>query len=343
MATPEQRKEELEKLIGSLSTLAQTDAESLARIDDLARDINFEKAVPAFERMLDVVRQLHERDLERLPHTELRKLNVACDKLSELIQQVRAFALTQENPSQACTNIINSIEQAYDGVMDPFLLPLAFTATQATDYARIEREAKGLHAEMQKQAGELEKFMAETRKDASAAMEAVREQAAEAGVATNAQVFLSQAATHSTAAEGWFKATIWVTVATVAVALFFVILSFFYQPATTAGSIQFVLSKIIFLSTLSFGIFWCARNYRAERHNKTLNKHRANALGTFRAFVEGTEDTQVRDAILLQAAQAAFVNRSTGYEVSDKELPPVNPVLGIVGKAIPGGGGGSGS
>ena len=89
------------------------------------------------------------------------------------------------------------------------------------------------------------------------------------------------------------------------------------------------------ISTLSFGVLWRARNYRAERHNETLNKHRANALMTFRAFVEGTADDRVKDAILLQAAQAAFAGRPTGFDSPEKDSPTINPVVEILGKSLP--------
>ena len=110
-------------------------------------------------------------------------------------------------------------------------------------------------------------------------------------------------------------------------------MSFEYAPPTTAVAIQYVVSKIILLSTLSFGIFWCARNYMASKHNETLNKHRANALMTFRAFVEGSDDSTIKDAILLQTSQAAFSNRPTGYEKQEKESQAINPVVEILGKS----------
>ncbi len=101
-----------------------------------------------------------------------------------------------------------------------------------------------------------------------------------------------------------------------------------------AAAIQYVVSKLILLSTLSFGIFWSARNYKSSKHNETLNKHRANALMTFRAFVEGSGDQQIKEAILLQAAQAAFVNRQTGYDGQEKESQTINPVVEILRKTI---------
>ncbi len=95
------------------------------------------------------------------------------------------------------------------------------------------------------------------------------------------------------------------------------------------------MAKLLVISTLSFAVFWSARNYKAQKHNETLNKHRANALMTFRAFVEGTSDARVKDALLMHAAQAAFSGRPTGYETSDQESQSINPVVEILGKAIP--------
>ena len=55
---------------------------------------------------------------------------------------------------------------------------------------------------------------------------------------------------------------------------------------------------------------------------------------TFRAFVEGSEDQTVKDAILLQTSQAAFSNRPTGYESQEKEAQTINPVVEILGKSL---------
>ena len=96
-----------------------------------------------------------------------------------------------------------------------------------------------------------------------------------------------------------------------------------------------MVAKVLVLSTLSFGVLWCARNYKSQKHNETLNKHRANALMTFRAFVEGTSDVRVKDAILLQAAQAAFSGRPTGFDAAERDAQTINPVVEILGKTLP--------
>lgn len=261
-------------------------------------------------------------------------MTLACNQLSTLIKKVNDFTLNQNTPADVCKAIINEIKNAYDNIMEPLTIPLAYTATQATDYAKIEREAKGYHTTMREEAESFRELLNSYKTDAEKALQAVKAQAAEAGVSTNAQIFLEDSGAHSKIARKWLIATIAVSVVTLLIAIIFVFVSFKYKPETTAAAIQYVVSKLILLSILSFGIFWCAKNYKSSKHNETLNKHRANALMTFRAFVEGSDDDKIKEAILLQASQAAFANRPTGYESQEKESQTINPVVEILGKSL---------
>jgi hypothetical protein len=74
----------------------------------------------------------------------------------------------------------------------------------------------------------------------------------------------------------------------------------FYSPVSAGQTIQYTSSKIVVLSVLSFGVVWSSRNFRAAKHNEVLSKHREDALGLFRAFVEATDDSRIKDAILLK-------------------------------------------
>lgn len=99
--------------------------------------------------------------------------------------------------------------------------------------------------------------------------------------------------------------------------------------ATTAAVIQQSVARI-FIVTLLYGlVIWCARNYFACRHNYTVNRHRRNAMQTFRAFVEGTKDTPTQDFILRQAAACAFSPQQSGY-LKDESLPSPAPSAQIL-------------
>lgn len=334
MATSEQRKEVLKTVDERIKELSDVDPKKLDRTSDLSPKINFKEAVPHFEEMLDLSKQLGQRDLSRLTHTQLTAIGSALGRLIALIKKVKEFDIDQNAPGEVCKEIITEVNSAYDGIMEPLILPLAFTATQATDYAKIEREAKGYHATMKKESEELLEFISNARDQAERALSAVKEQAAEAGVSTNAQIFVGDAQRHENAAKTWLRATIVMASITFLAAGSALYTAFVYHPIGIPETIQYVVAKLLVLSTLSFVVFWCARNYKSQKHNETLNKYRANALMTFRAFVEGTSDIRVKDAILLQAAQAAFSGRPTGFDAAENESPTVNPVVEILGKTL---------
>jgi hypothetical protein len=128
----------------------------------------------------------------------------------------------------------------------------------------------------------------------------------------------------------------WAAAVLLLAAVVALIVVFKYTPATTAESVQYAVAKLILFSVLFSAVFWSARNYKAHKHNETVNRHRENALATFRAFVEGSADTRVKDAILLQAAQAAFTGRPTGFDAPHTEAATIpNPVIEILGRVVP--------
>lgn len=92
--------------------------------------------------MLEIVKQLKDRDVTRLGYAQLNQIVTACTQLKNFIEQVNVFTLNQNTPADVCKTLITTIKNAYDTIMEPLTLPLAFTATQATDYAKIEREAR---------------------------------------------------------------------------------------------------------------------------------------------------------------------------------------------------------
>ncbi|QDU53956.1 hypothetical protein [Aeoliella mucimassa] len=327
MAEPATREEKILDAESSLKELAEIDANRLARTEDLSKSINFAESVPAFDEMLHICKELAGRDLKRLTSQQADRIRNACKTLQSLVDKVQTFDLNQDKPLDACNQIIQEIDTAYDSVAENLLLPLAFTATQATDFTKIEREAKGFHATMKSQSEDMQKSLNKVKHEAAQALEAVKEQAAEAGVSTSAVIFEQACASHKENAGKWFIATVAVLAMTLLASSGLLVISFYYTPTTVPEAIQFVVAKLFVLSTLSYGVFWCAKQYKAERHNQTVNQHRADALKTFRAFVEGSTDTQIRDAILVQAAQAAFIGRPTGYDGPDGDSPTIVPIL----------------
>lgn len=333
MVETKQRQEKIDQAKKQLEAVVAVDPRALARTDELSKSINFGESVPHFQRMQDVFRELHSRDIARLPSPHLDHITQCCAQFQQLVTNVRAFQLNTSNPGDACKSINDSIANSYDGIVGPLLVPLAFTATQQTNYAQIEREAKGFNTELKTQFESMQTFIKQAKTDAEKALAAVREQAAEAGVSSNAQIFDKEAKARAASADLWLKWTIRLTIATSVAAAVALAAVFFWTPKDAPQAIQYVASKLIVLSALTFATVWCGKNYKAHKHNETLSLHRAHALMTFRAFVEGTKDPRVSDAVLVQASHAAFQGRPTGYESMNDSTSQSAPFVDIVAKA----------
>jgi hypothetical protein len=220
----------------------------------------------------------------------------------------------------------------------------------AEDY---EAKTKAADAQLKARIAEFEKVMTAARE--ASKMEAVSAQASE---------FDTEATSARTASTWWLTATI----ITVAVSLFLVWLLFLdglnpsaisapqlspAQPSAsqpsgaqakpthvppespvetkviTAALVQQTVARILIVTLLYTAVVWCARNFFACQHNYTVNRHRRNAMMTFRAFVEGTKDPPTQDFILRQAAACAFAPQQSGY-LKDESLPTPAPASQII-------------
>jgi hypothetical protein len=103
----------------------------------------------------------------------------------------------------------------------------------------------------------------------------------------------------------------------------------------TVSVVEQTVARILIVTLLYSAVVWCARNYFACRHNYTINRHRRNAMQTFRAFVEGTKDPATQDFILRQAAACAFAPQQSGY-LKDESLPIPGPASQIIDIIKPG-------
>ena len=101
--------------------------------------------------------------------------------------------------------------------------------------------------------------------------------------------------------------------------------------------IQLIVGKVLLFAVLSSGAFLSARNFLSHTHNAIVNKHRQNALVTFKALVDASEDEANRDVILTHASACIFSPQNTGYTKSDGQLSTIDPtVVGLISKIMKG-------
>ena len=106
---------------------------------------------------------------------------------------------------------------------------------------------------------------------------------------------------------------------------------------TTAEAIRFLSSKVLFAGLVSFALVFCARNYAAEKHNETVNRHREHALKTYRSLMRGPDDQGTLNVVMGYAAACIFSPQPTGFSKEHRSADgggPSENLLKIVASSV---------
>ena len=86
------------------------------------------------------------------------------------------------------------------------------------------------------------------------------------------------------------------------------------SPINIFETVQMAVSKILIFAVISFVLYLPARNFLSHKHNAVVNRHRQNALMTYKALVEAAgEKQQASEAVLVHAAACIYAPQPTGY------------------------------
>ena len=86
-----------------------------------------------------------------------------------------------------------------------------------------------------------------------------------------------------------------------------------WTPEATYIFARTAITRILGVAIPLYGLFFCAKSYTANCHNVVVNRHRQNALSTYRALMRGNKDKENADIILTQAARFIYAPQDSGY------------------------------
>jgi hypothetical protein len=155
----------------------------------------------------------------------------------------------------------------------------------------------------------------------------IRAVAAEQGVSQQSIYFKSESDKLEEAAENWKLATV---VLAVVMVIYVGAAAFLHKwsvlaPTNTYESIQLTASKVLIFAVIAFMLALAARNYLASKHNAIINRHRYNALLTFKALVDAATTPENRDIVLNHAAACIYAPQETGYSKGASERTEIVP------------------
>ena len=311
MAQPQET--QIQQTRKSLERMQQFDTSKLPRTEELGSAMSFQDAVEPANRLLDLYKQLAVGALDQFPDDVLQRIKQQSDSDYNTLDSVLKFnaGRTKGERDQQVQLIRNAYQPAFQA-LHPFI---SYSTRTATDFSRLEREARAHLQSAADSSAALQSELNKQREDMDVALKAVRKTAEEQGVSQQAIYFKNASDEHQSASFRWLIATgvLTVTLALYAVATLFLHKWSFLAPTNVYETAQLAVSKVLVFVTLSFVLLLSAKNYFANRHNSVVNRHRQNALVTYRALVESADEKTNRDVVLTKAAECIFSAQPTAF------------------------------
>ena len=302
--------ETVNEIIMLVAEITKRDVDDVVRSDKWG-EYNFDECRDDLESAYSVIRPLPELPLESILQAPAGSIQKQLGALNTAIKNTAEFSVKADNAAHerdALAAALIKHAQATWTAIAPWIGYLFFQAEDATEGLKKIRESQG-HVD-----NALVSFLKKAddgQTQIENAVAAAKEVAGKAGVGHFTEDFANEAEAHNTAAFRWLVATVVFAVAAGSVAYHFGTAQ--QVPEEVAAILQYTTMRIVILGLLFTGTVWCGRMYKTNKHQQSINKHRANALQTFQAFVEATKDPAVRDAVLMETTRSIFTIAPSGY------------------------------
>ena len=334
MATPAKNEAK-----ASLERMQEFDVLTLPREQELGTKLNFTDAVEPATRLVELYLRLAPAALQDFPDNLLAQIKEYADRDYGLLEQVLKFSPEDGNPYAARQDLINPIAGAYQETFNVLVPLIAYSLHRSADFQRLDREARSALQSVKEQGAALAKELEDRLNDAKGIVEEVRLVAAETGVSQQASYFKTEADEHESESKIWINRTAGLALLLVSysVASLFLVKVPWLEPIDIYQSVQLGVSKVLIFAVISFVLYLSARSYLSHKHNAIVNRHRQNALLTYRALVKAAGDAENQEVVLTHAAACIFGPQPTGYSQDGVEAPRASSVVEVFGKPIVGG------
>lgn len=322
------------KLKKRLEELIKIDYKNLIKSGYRDVDINFNDVEPIYDTYFDYIKKLRKWDISKLPSNKLSTLVGNLEHINKNLKAIENFKIESgKDTFTSCESVITNIKNSYDNYVEDFAEALSLSLIH-----NIDPDTSKIREAVNEEIRKFLEHLTSQRIKIDKSVEAAQYDSANKGIEAYGKEFSDYAEDHEMMVWRWFFGTIICSILTLGASIIFLVILFnpdlfsIKFTLNDTNKLPFIVSKIVILSILSFGIFWSSRNYKAHKHNQILNEHRANALNTFTKYYHGTEEKDIQSAILLQASHSAFSYRSTGYDNQDKEIQSINPIMDFIKK-----------
>ena len=279
--------------IDVLKDLQNFDPKTLSRDADLGLLMNFSNAVEYAEAIVDMYKKIPVAALSDFTDSQL---NVIQDQAAEdlnLFDHILKFDSTSPNSANTRASILARIKERRDILFEHLWQYVAYGVARITTIEQINK----------------------LKTDGESVLEKIKSTAAELGVSQRATYFKDEVNTQEDSAQRWLLCASISAITLVFFAIFSLFLHKFdlIRPANTTEMLQLMTSKVLIFSVLGYILILAAKNYTAHKHNAVVNRHRQNALLTYRSLSAAADDAGTQDIVLAHAASCIFSPQETGF------------------------------
>ncbi len=304
--------------IQSLERIREFDISTLPQEDRLGQSFTFSAVLEPARRLSALFRRLPISVLEDLPSSQLLAVRNQADSVFNHFGQILTFNPLSQDSSQQYQSLITTTTNLYQSVFNALHPFISYSVAKTTDFERLEGEARATLQRIKDESDGLKADLEVSKESAIKVLEEIRTVAAEQGVTQQAIYFKQEADQHDVESEKWRK---WTRNMAWAVGIYAALSILIHKipwisPENVYQTVQLTASKVMIFSVLAFMLYLCAKNFLSHKHNSIVNRHRQNALMTYKAIVEAA-DKMNQDAVLIHAAACIYSPQTTGYAGND--------------------------
>ncbi len=282
--------------------------------------MGFTTAIAPAEALIDLYRRVPLTALEDFSDNQLSTITSQSQADYNTFSSILTFDSTASGAADTRINLIATVNARRDTLFDVLMQFIAYGVARSTDKGLMETQARSTIQSIKDGGEKLTKELKQVKEDADNALKEIRAVAAEQGVSQKAVHFKDEADRQEVLASKWLKLTY---VFSAAVGTFAVLSLSLHKiplvrPESNFDAVQLLSSKFLIFAVLGYLLILAARNYATHKHNSVVNRHRQNALLTYKTLVEAS-GSGAQDIVLAHAASCIFSPQDTGFSSSTKD------------------------
>lgn len=305
----------------ALDRVQKFDPKGLSREADLGKQMNFADAVDPAKALIDIYSRIPLNALQDFSDSQLDTIKAQAQADYNVFDQILTFDATVTGAAATRTAIITSLVTRRDDLFNNLWQFIAYGVARISDTSLLETQARATIQSIKDESDKLTNQLVLSKDEADKALLAIRAVAAEHGVSQQASYFKQEVDDQEALAKTWLTYTYRFAIA---VGVFAVLSLFMHKiewikPSNVAEMFQLITSKVLIFAVLGYLLLMAARNYNTHKHNAIVNRHRQNALLTYRALVEASVNGGTEDIVLAHAASCIFSPQETGFSSGKNE------------------------